>query len=742
MKNILLTTMKLDIGGAETHIVELAKELKSRGYNPVVASDGGVYVGELERCGIKHYQVPLHNKQPQNLIISAFRLFRIIKKEKIDVVHSHARIPSFVLKCLYRVMDFPFVTTAHWVFETGHGLRYITEWGEFVIAVSDDIKDYLTESYGVPESSVIVTVNGIDTEKFSPDTDPSDVKRELGISDGETVIASVCRLDRTNVTAVKALVSAAPRLDEALHGGLKIIVVGDGDDFQSIKALSNEANAKAGRECVVMTGARTDIHKIVASANLFVGVSRAALEAMSLGKPAILAGAEGFGGLFDADCLDWALKTNFCCRGGEQVTEDAIFAEITRFFALDEAKKAELGHLGREVVLTHYSIKKMADDTIRAYEKAFSRSGILVSGYYGFGNCGDDAMLYCIIDDLRNSIGDPPITVLSASPRKTTRKYGVRSLGRYKYGKIKREMKHSRLLISGGGSLIQDVTSSRSLYYYLHIMKLAKKRGLSVMMYANGIGPMTHKLGKYTAARVISGVDAVTLREPSSMEMLERLCPAHPYARVTFDPALGADGADRARGLEILAHAGVPAGAGVIGVSLRRTPQTNGEFIKRAAELFDRIYKSLGIFTVFIPMQKKRDVKISEAVARKMKSPSAVLPDEISDSDARDVTSCCTLSLGMRLHHLVFSMISGVPSIGLAYDPKIDSFMSYAGLGEAFSVTDFDVDGVFDETVRILSDRDARVSAAIEDRERMSAMRNENGKIAAELYKNGRAETD
>ena len=59
--NILLSLMQLDIGGAETHVVELAKELKRRGLNPIVTTNGGVYAQELENVGIKHYCVPLQN---------------------------------------------------------------------------------------------------------------------------------------------------------------------------------------------------------------------------------------------------------------------------------------------------------------------------------------------------------------------------------------------------------------------------------------------------------------------------------------------------------------------------------------------------------------------------------------------------------------------------------------------------------------------------------------------------------
>ncbi len=93
---ILMATMGLDIGGAETHIVELAKELKKRGYDVIIASNGGVYVPEVEAAGIRHYCVPM-NRRKVFAIWKSYRLMKqIIEKERTDIVHAHARIHGFI----------------------------------------------------------------------------------------------------------------------------------------------------------------------------------------------------------------------------------------------------------------------------------------------------------------------------------------------------------------------------------------------------------------------------------------------------------------------------------------------------------------------------------------------------------------------------------------------------------------------------------------------------------------------
>ena len=167
--SVLMALNGLDIGGAETHVVELSKELARLGYRVVVASNGGVYERELLSSGIKHYKVPMNKRNFTSMLRSYFKLKKIIKKEKIDIVHAHARIPGFLCGLLRKNMKFTFVSTAHWVFDTHGWLKYLTNWGQKTVAVSDDIKDYLIENYDVNEKDIYVTINGIDTDKFSPE---------------------------------------------------------------------------------------------------------------------------------------------------------------------------------------------------------------------------------------------------------------------------------------------------------------------------------------------------------------------------------------------------------------------------------------------------------------------------------------------------------------------------------------------------------------------------------------------
>lgn len=369
---VLLSLMQLDIGGAETHVVELAKELKRRGREVIVTSNGGAYVPELEAFGIKHYLVPLQNKNPKN-VLSAFRLLRkIIEEEKVDIVHSHARIPSFILGRLWKKMKFPFVTTAHWVFTTKYGLKYITDWGQKTLAVSEDIKKYLMDNYNIPESDITVTINGIDTDKFSPETDGSKVSAEFGLSEEDNTIVYVSRMDESRSLVAHHLISAVEKLDPIVEN-IKALIVGGGDDYDKVAKEAAEVNARLGREAIVLAGARVDIAELIAPAKLFVGVSRAALEAMAEEKPVIVAGNEGYIGLFNEDKLPDALATNFCCRGCGESDADRLAQDIGEFFGMWSEDRERIGKFGRNLILKSYSVKRMTDDTEKVYTSVLNR---------------------------------------------------------------------------------------------------------------------------------------------------------------------------------------------------------------------------------------------------------------------------------------------------------------------------------------------------------------------------------
>ena len=140
---------------------------------------------------------------------------------------------------------------------------------------------------------------------------------------------------------------------------------------------------------------------------------------------------------------------------------------------------------------------------------------ILISGYYGFDNIGDESILRTLVTSLRERIPDCSLTVLSHDPAATREKYGVEAVERMSPLAIARAVRRCDMLISGGGSLLQDVTSSKSLHYYLAIIRFAQLLGKKVFIYSQGIGPIEKDADRRATARaLVAHHDAV--RAPSA----------------------------------------------------------------------------------------------------------------------------------------------------------------------------------------------------------------------------------
>ena len=174
-------------------------------------------------------------------------------------------------------------------------------------------------------------------------------------------------MDTDRSLAVKMLIKSAPELKKSIPG-LRIIAVGGGDDYENVKKLADKANDECGAGTVELTGARTDIGRIVSAADLFVGVSRAALEAMASGKNTLIAGNEGYIGIFSEDKLDTAIDTNFCCRGCRATDEKQKIKKILDFYRKPDAEKKKMSEFCRKVIIDNYSVSKMVDDCVRAYD--------------------------------------------------------------------------------------------------------------------------------------------------------------------------------------------------------------------------------------------------------------------------------------------------------------------------------------------------------------------------------------
>ncbi len=361
-------------------------------------------------------------------------------------------------------------------------------------------------------------------------------------------------------------------------------------------------------------------------------------------------------------------------------------------------------------------------------------SDIIISGYYGLGNSGDEALLESIVCDLKSINPDITITALSGDAKHTNELYKIKTINRFNLFSIIREFKSAKLLLSGGGTLIQDATSTKSLLYYLGIISLAKKMGLKVMLYANGLGPIKDKnISK--VKKVLDTVDLITLRENISLEEIKRCRIKGPDVLVTADPAFNLSASSDERAEEIFSKYAINPVSKIVAVSVRECGQMPEKFESEMAKALDRISEK-GYTPVFIPMQRKADLDISLRIASKMSYQSKVIDCELSVCDMLAVIGKCSIACGMRLHMLIFASVMNVPMAGIAYDPKITGFMEYMHQKNYIQLSKFSSDGFFDIARNVLQNSDELRGLLIEESVPLREKAKKNAHLAIELLEN------
>ena len=292
---------------------------------------------------------------------------------------------------------------------------------------------------------------------------------------------------------------------------------------------------------------------------------------------------------------------------------------------------------------------------------------ILISGYYGFYNIGDEAILKSIIEALRKEDPNIDIVVLSNDVEYTKNTYKVNAINRWKLSYIYKELLKCDGLISGGGSLFQDVTSSRSILYYTGIILLAKLAKKPIFIYAQGIGPIEKKNNRKIVSSFFNKVDYITLRDEESKLLLNSIG-VRKDIDIVPDPVMGFDIENYE--FELPEHYKND----YITISIRDWKKNNSEFQKNVALTCDKIIE-MGINVVFVPMHGHYDETISKQVASLMKYNSTVLSKDLTMEEKMMYIKESKLMIGMRLHALIFAATVTTPMIGISYDPKIDSYL-------------------------------------------------------------------
>ena len=281
---------------------------------------------------------------------------------------------------------------------------------------------------------------------------------------------------------------------------------------------------------------------------------------------------------------------------------------------------------------------------------------VVISGYYGYDNFGDEAILAVLIDHLRQMQND--ITVLSNNPIKTSRTYGVKSVKNFDLISLMVTIFRSDILISGGGSLLQDVSSLRSLLYYAFVIWFALKCKKKVIMFAHGIGPLQSDLAKKIVYNLLPQCTLVTVRDLKSQKMLlDKGIPAKLVSDPVFTVDLPQNKCD-----------------GTIGVQLRAYRAVDDAFLFTLAQ---QVVKFFGDRKIEIYVfQPAIDLDICKKFERMIKTihPQAFteVVHSIPNSDMIMMISKLEYMIAMRFHAVLVAIKTGVKTLAINYDAKVE----------------------------------------------------------------------
>ncbi len=672
-----------DVGGAKAHVLSLVREL---GFNievKLISLRPGPFADDARAMGIDVEIVRSHN-----IFADIRKVLQIVRSGKYDIIHSHGAKANMFAAIIKRRAKVVSITTIHSDYRLDYmrsiwkrfsfgvinmiALRFL----DFFECVSHNFKEILIQRKFDP-GRIFVICNGVDFRIPVKTISRKEFieKYNLPIKEDDIIVGILARMDP--VKGLGTLIDAASIVVEK-NPSVKFIIAGDGPERNKLQKKAKELNLT---DNVIFPGWITESWEFLCNFDINVltsyteGFPYAILEGTRYAKCTVSSDVGGIADLIESG------YNGFLFRAGDYNT----LAEYILMLASDENLRKTMGERIQKKAMEFFSLEKMCEIQLEIYntilkeksrEKSRSKKcyDIIISGYYGFNNVGDDAMLQAIINNLRNCRQDLKILVLSKNVSEASKTFNVDAINRVDVFSIYWALRKARLFIYGGGNIIQDNTSSRSLMYYLGTIWLAKKLGLKVMFYGNGIGPVKRRINQWLTKKIVNRVDVITLREEMSLQELIKLEINRPKIYITSDSALTLDHAGNCNVDEIFESEGIPLNGSYAGFSIRKQEGWEN-YVDVIARTADYVYETYGLKPVFIPMQNPEDSNIMQLIVSRMKHRGYLLKKCYNVAETFAIINKMKILIGMRLHSLIFAATLGVPIIGLVYQPKVEAFL-------------------------------------------------------------------
>lgn len=282
----------------------------------------------------------------------------------------------------------------------------------------------------------------------------------------------------------------------------------------------------------------------------------------------------------------------------------------------------------------------------------------LINGYFGFANAGDEAVLSAMIGAIKTQRPDATFCATAGDVAATRALHNCEAVGRQSPRDLMEAIKRCDVFLSGGGSLLQDVTSVRNVVYYTGVLRMARLSGKPAMMYAQGVGPLRNPIARKLARMAFQSSEIATVRDPQSAQLLREIGVSR-AVEITADPVWNlapAPGIARKKKRWV--------------VALRSWPDANENAIPDIIKELRNTATAAGATLKFLPMQPGRDDEILEGL---------VEADEKLDTNGKTPAEIVALAgsgdlmIAMRLHALIFAASQGLATVALNYDPKVSA---------------------------------------------------------------------